>query len=122
MKEGGKMECGGLIGIMVGEKDDIAKIDLSKLQAPKAVTVEESKPEMKQKDQSSSALAPGSDDFFAEFDEMVHKGAFKISPAAGAWMRNYMILPQEVQPTGPKGFVLKSDVLSYIEKNKLVKG
>ena len=33
-----------------------------------------------------------------------------------------MIMPAEVKATGPKGFLLKSDVLEFIETNKLVKG
>lgn len=37
-------------------------------------------------------------------------------------MRTYMVMPNELTATGPKGFILKSDVLEHIEKNKLVKG
>ena len=33
-----------------------------------------------------------------------------------------MILPTEVKPTGPKGYLLKGDVLKHIEDNKLEKG
>jgi hypothetical protein len=52
----------------------------------------------------------------------MHSGAFKIAPSAGWWMRTYMVMPSELKPTGPKGFILKSDVLEHIEANKLVKG
>lgn len=45
-----------------------------------------------------------------------------MAPSAGWWMRTYMVMPNELTATGPKGFILKSDVLEHIEKNKLVKG
>ena len=64
----------------------------------------------------------GSDKFFEELDQMLHSGSIKVAPAAGWWMRTYMILPSEVKTTGPKGFILKGDVLDHIEKNKLQKG
>jgi hypothetical protein len=44
-------------------------------------------------------------------DHMIHSGQFNIAPAAGWWLRTYMILPTEVKSTGPKGFILKGDVL-----------
>jgi hypothetical protein len=53
---------------------------------------------------------------------MLHSGTIKVAPAAGAWMRQYLILPTEVKATGPKGYIIKSDVLAHIEANKLVKG
>jgi len=53
---------------------------------------------------------------------MIHSGDYKISPSAGWWLRTYMILPTEVKPTGPKGYLLKGDVLKHIEDNKLEKG
>lgn len=53
---------------------------------------------------------------------MLHGGSIKVAPAAGAWMRAYMVLPTEVKATGPKGYITKTDVLSHIESNKLVKG
>ena len=37
-------------------------------------------------------------------------------------MRTYMVMPSELKATGPKGFILKSDVLEHIEANKLEKG
>jgi len=40
---------------------------------------------------------------------------FRISPAASHWMRLFMILPNEVQATGPKGFISKGDVLDHIQ-------
>ena len=58
----------------------------------------------------------------SELDLMIHSGDFKISPSAGWWLRTYMVLPNEVKSTGPKGYLLKGDVLQYIEDNKLEKG
>ena len=44
---------------------------------------------------------------------------FKVSPAAGWWMRNYLVLPSQVKATGPRGYHTKGDVLAFIEANKL---
>ena len=70
----------------------------------------------------AAASAPGTSSWVEEFDHVLHSGAFKVAPSAGWWMRTYMVMPKEVAATGPKGFILKSDVLEHIEKNKLVKG
>jgi len=53
---------------------------------------------------------------------MIHSGKFKISPSAGWWLRTYMILPNEVKSTGPKGYILKGDVLAHINEHKIAKG
>ena len=53
---------------------------------------------------------------------MIHGGKYLVAPAAGWWMRTYQILPSEVKATGPKGFILKGDVLEHIDKNKIQKG
>jgi pyruvate/2-oxoglutarate dehydrogenase complex dihydrolipoamide acyltransferase (E2) component len=53
---------------------------------------------------------------------MIHGGKYLVAPAAGWWMRTYQVLPSEVKATGPKGYILKGDVLEHIEKNKLQKG
>jgi hypothetical protein len=53
---------------------------------------------------------------------MIHGGKYLVAPAAGWWMRTYHVLPSEVTATGPKGFILKGDVLAHIEKNKIQKG
>lgn len=53
---------------------------------------------------------------------MIHGGKYLVAPAAGWWMRTYQILPSEVTATGPKGFILKGDVLQHIDKNKIQKG
>jgi hypothetical protein len=37
-------------------------------------------------------------------------------------MRAYQIMPAEIKATGPKGTMLKNDVLEYIKAKKLVKG
>jgi hypothetical protein len=37
-------------------------------------------------------------------------------------MRTYRVMPSELKASGPKGFILKSDVLAHIESNKLQKG
>ena len=78
--------------------------------------VEEKKPV------ASVGAAVGTDEFFAELDKALHSGSIKVAPAAGWWMRTYMVLPSEVKATGPKGYILKGDVLAHIEKNKLQKG
>ena len=44
---------------------------------------------------------------------------FKIAPAAGGYLRRYGVLPSQVVATGPRGHVLKGDVLKYVEDNKL---
>lgn len=53
---------------------------------------------------------------------MLHDSKLKVSPAAGAWMRAYMVFPTEVKATGPKGFIVKEDVMSHVSNNQLVKG
>jgi len=52
-----------------------------------------------------------------ELEAMIHDGSFKVSPAAGFYMRTYRVMPSEVAASGPKGYILKSDVLEYIDKN-----
>ena len=44
---------------------------------------------------------------------------FKIAPAAGGYLRRFGVLPSQVKATGPKGHVLKQDVLTFAEDNKL---
>ena len=44
---------------------------------------------------------------------------FKIAPAAGGYLLRYGVLPSQVVATGPRGHVLKGDVLKYVEDNKL---
>ncbi len=44
---------------------------------------------------------------------------FRVSPAAGWWLRTYGVLPSQVPATGPKGFILKGDVLMHIKQNNL---
>ena len=75
---------------------------------------------MKKVEGAASAL--GTDSFYEELEHMLHEGKIKVSPAAGAWMRAYQILPTEVKATGPKGFILKGDVLNHIEMKSLIKG
>ena len=57
-----------------------------------------------------------------ELEKALHGDAFKVAPAAGAWMRSHLILPSEVKATGPKGYIIKTDVLNHIEANNLVVG
>lgn len=122
-KNGDVMAIGGLIGIMVENESDIAKLDMSQIQTgvppPKvdttsAVVVEQPK--------SEAASSVGTESFFEELDHMLHGGSYKVAPAAGWWMRTYKILPTEVKATGPKGYIVKADVLAHIESNKLEKG
>ena len=44
---------------------------------------------------------------------------FKVSPAAGWWLRSYGVLPSQVAPTGPKGYIVKGDVLKVIKADNL---
>ena len=44
---------------------------------------------------------------------------FKVSPAAGWWLRSYGVLPSQVAATGPKGYIVKGDVLKLIKSNNL---
>jgi len=62
------------------------------------------------------------EDFMEQLNKVLHDGSFKVLPAAGWWMRAFMVLPSEVKPTGPKGHITKGDVLSFIEGNILVLG
>ena len=125
--DGAKMVCGGLIGIMVEEKEDIASLDMESIlkssasAAEKTAQPEPKKPASKAPEPQVAA-AIGTDAFLDELDHMLHGGSIKVSPAAGWWMRAYMVLPSEVKPTGPKGFILKSDVMEHIESNNLVLG
>ena len=43
----------------------------------------------------------------------------KVAPAAGGYLFRYGVLPSKVVATGPRGHVLKGDILKYIEENKL---
>lgn len=110
---------GGLIGIMVEEEEDIAKVDVSALtsDAPAAAPKKEAAPEKKADEpvvSATSAAAPGTDDFQKQLHDMVHSGKFKVSPASEWWMRTHKILPTEVTATGPKGYILKYDVIQAI--------
>jgi hypothetical protein len=53
-----------------------------------------------------------------EMAEIIHHSDKKISPAAGFYMRTYFIMPDEITPTGPKGYITKTDVLDFVDKNK----
>ena len=44
---------------------------------------------------------------------------FKVSPAAGWWLRSYGVLPSQVAATGPKGYIVKGDVLKVIKADNL---
>jgi hypothetical protein len=49
---------------------------------------------------------------------MIHSGKFKVSPASEWWMRTHKILPDQVTPTGPKGYILKYDVIQALDNKK----
>ena len=55
------------------------------------------------------------------FDASLHSEMekFKVSPAAGWWLRSYGVLPSELQASGPKGYIIKGDVLKHIKANNL---
>ena len=44
---------------------------------------------------------------------------FRVSPSAGGYLRRYGLLPSQVTATGPKGHLLKGDVLQYAQDNKV---
>jgi len=62
----------------------------------------------------ASVAASGFDATFA-----TEMGKFRVSPAAGWWLRSYGVLPSQVPATGPKGFIIKGDVLNHINTNNL---
>ena len=53
---------------------------------------------------------------------MIKGDQYMVAPAAAFYMRTYRVLPSEVVATGPKGIIVRSDVLDYVEKHKLEKG
>jgi pyruvate/2-oxoglutarate dehydrogenase complex dihydrolipoamide acyltransferase (E2) component len=59
-------------------------------------------------------------DFFNEYHSLESK--YKIAPSAGYYLKTYQILPSEVKASGPKNFIQKGDVLSFITANKIQKG
>lgn len=111
---------------MVETKEDIAKIDLSAIQAAdapkKAATATPVAAPVAAPTATVVVSASSTSSFFDEFDKIMHSGAFKISPSASWYMRTYCIMPSELKATGPKGFIIKSDVIEHIESKKLVKG
>lgn len=114
---------------MVEEEEDIANVDMSKVSDDAATPPKKKEDPPQIKPQSSKSEAPkasgsavGTSEFMEELDHIIHSGEFKIAPAAGWWLRTYMILPKEVKSTGPKGYILKGDVLKHIEDNKIQKG
>lgn len=58
------------------------------------------------------------DDFYSKLDHEAHSGKYKIGPAALAMMRGYMVFPNEVKPTGPKGYITKEDVVNYANSHQ----
>ena len=56
-------------------------------------------------------------DFEAKFKSEMER--IKVAPAAGGYLRRYGVLPSQVIATGPRGHVLKGDVLQYIAKMNL---
>ena len=122
------MPINGLIGIMVEDEEDIANFDMSQVSSeleaptPKKEDAAPVTPAEPKKAEPTKASTPASGEFLDQLDHMIHSGDFKISPSAGWWLRTYMVLPTEVKSTGPKGYLLKGDVLKHIEDNKLEKG
>lgn len=64
-----------------------------------------------------AASAVGTDEFYDELEHILHSGDVRVSPAAGTWLRRYGIMPNLVEASGPKGYILKGDVLEYISSN-----
>ena len=120
---GSKQECGKVIGVMVEDKDDIGNVDLSEInnEPPKLETKSEP-PAPQKKDTPQVAAAVGTEEFYDQLEKMLHSEDYRVSPAAGWWMRAYMVLPTEVSASGPKGFIQKGDVVQHIDKNNLVVG
>ena len=53
----------------------------------------------------------GSSGFDAKLNDELSK--IMVMPAAGGYLRKYGLLPSQITATGPKGHVLKGDVLRY---------
>ena len=55
------------------------------------------------------------------FDATLHSemSMFKVSPAAGWWMRSYGVLPSQVPASGPKNYIQKGDVMKHIKAHNL---
>lgn len=119
---------------MVEEEEDISKVDVSSLKTEAAAPAKEApaqappKQEAQQPKPSASAAASGAasavgtEAFLHELEEMLHGDKYLVAPAAAFYMRTYRVLPSEVEATGPKGRILRGDVLEFVEKNKIEKG
>ena len=95
-QEGAKAEVGGLIGIMVEEEEDIAKVNVNEIIAGEGTK----KAVEKAPETTTTAATPepvkrstGSDEFADTLHEMIHSGKYKVSPASEWWMRTHKILP-----------------------------
>lgn len=106
---------------MVESIEDIEKVDYKSLnvgtpatqpspsEQPKAVE-HVNKPAV----QAQVASAVGTNEFYEELEHMLHHGPLKVAPAAGTYLRRYGIMPNLIKATGPRGYILKGDVLDYI--------
>ncbi|KAF9434915.1 pyruvate dehydrogenase complex dihydrolipoamide acetyltransferase component (E2) [Entomortierella beljakovae] len=107
--DGAKVPVNELIALMVEEGDDLTKVEIPKSQAapPKEVKKEAPAPSTKKEQSTSShqtASTPSSN---------------LISPAVGHLMlANHINDVTTIPSTGPKGRVLKGDVLAFLGKIK----
>ena len=50
---------------------------------------------------AGAASSVGSASYLDEIEHMIHSGEIRISPAAGWYLRTYMIMPTSVTASGP---------------------
>jgi pyruvate/2-oxoglutarate dehydrogenase complex dihydrolipoamide acyltransferase (E2) component len=113
---------GKLIGLLVEEKKDIATLDVSKYQAgqaeaPKKEVPKETSPAAPKKEVQAAVPAH---DFENEYHAQEKK--FRITPSAGFYLKTYQVLPSEVKASGPKTYIQKGDVLSFVKAQNIQKG
>ena len=102
---------------MVEDEDDISELDIAELQklSGESATqeVKEATPELEKPVEKVKEPVDSSDyaaKLQAELDSGIH-----VSPAAAWHLSKNHLLPSDVKPTGPRGYITKGDVLASVE-------